>query len=95
MRTLLLQRREGGEAMEGIQFQKRRQWFEQFGFEHPLYQIRVICLQDEPDPRWEVSRIRENLSEISKKKHSKDIPKVIDLLRNIKHQMKEVIKVIC
>ena len=85
MRTLLLQRREGGDAMEGIQFQKRRQWFEQLGSEHPLYEISVICLQDEPGPRWEMSRIRENLGEISKK-HSKDFPKVMDLFREIEHQ---------
>ena len=85
MRRLLQQIKEGGEALEGMQFQKRRQWFEQLGSEHPLYEISVICLQDEPGPRWEMSRIRENLSEISKK-HSKVLPKVMDLFREIEHQ---------
>ena len=98
MRTLLQQIR-GREALEGIQFQKRRQWFEQLGSEHPLYQITVICLQDEPRPRWEMSQIRENLGEISKK-HSKDFPKVMDLFREIEYHRcvneelkKQVIKV--
>ena len=61
------------------------EWFEQLGSQHPLYQISVICLQDKPEPRWEMSRIIDELRNISKK-HSKDLPKLMDLLKEIEQQ---------
>ena len=83
MHELLSYMKAGGDILKGIQLFKRREWFEQLGSSHPLYQISVTCLQDEPEPRWEMSRIIDELREISKK-HSKDFPKVMDLLKEIK-----------
>ena len=81
MESLFLHR---GKPMEGLQFQKRRQWFEKLGPQHPLYQICVICLQDQPEKRWEMSQIREELSKISK---TSDLPKLMDLLRENEQQV--------
>ena len=89
MRRLLQQIKEGGEALEGMQFQKRRQWFEQLGSEHPLYEISVICLEDIPELRWGMDKIIDELRRISKN-HSEDLPNLIDLIKENKQQRKVI-----
>ena len=61
----------------GVQIVKRKEWFEKLGYDHPLYQVIAMCLQETPLKRWEMDKVRTEMNKLS----SKPPPKLIDLLR--------------
>ena len=65
----------------GVQIVKRKEWFERLGYDHPLYPIIAMCLQDKPHERWEMEKVRKEINtlQISNKPPSK----LIDLLKEI------------
>ena len=61
----------------GVQIVKRREWFERLGYDHPLYPVIAMCLQDKPENRWEMDKIRKEMGDVS----NKPPPKLINLLK--------------
>ena len=60
-----------------VQIVKRKEWFDRLGYDHPLYQVIAMCLRDKLENRWEMDKIRKEMSEIS----NKPPRKLINLLK--------------
>ena len=63
----------------GVQIVKRKEWFERLGYNHPLYPIIAMCLQDKPHERWEMDKVRKEINTL--KISNKPPSKLIDLLK--------------
>ena len=73
----------------GVQIVKRKEWFEKLGYDHPLYQVISMCLQDKPEHRWEMDKVRKEINKIS----NKPPPKLVDLLKEIEVSREDITKV--
>ena len=51
-----------------------------------LYTIIAVCLQDKPEQRWEMKKIREKLAELSKNK----LPQLMDIMKEIEVMKEEM-----
>ena len=76
------------EITHGVQIVKRKEWFERLGYDHPLYPIIAMCLQDNPHERWELEEVRTEMNEMS----SKPPPKLIDVLRQNEVLREEILQ---
>ena len=65
----------------GVQIVKRKEWFERLGYDHPLYPIIAMCLQDKPHERWEMDKVRKEMNTLQMS--NKPTPKFVDLLKEI------------
>ena len=63
----------------GVQIVKRKEWFERLGYDHPLYPIIAMCLQDNPHKRWEMEKVRKEMNTL--KMSNKPPSKLVDLLK--------------
>ena len=67
------------EITHGVQIVKRKEWFERLGYDHPLYPIIAMCLQDNPHERWEMDKVRKEMNTLQMS--NKPPSKLIDLLK--------------
>ena len=75
-----------GSIEKGLQFYKREQWIGMLSEDDALYTIIAVCLQDKPEQRWKMKKIREKLGELSKN----ELPQLMDIMKEneiMKEQM--------
>ena len=72
--------------MKGLQFLKRAQWIGMLSEDDALYTIIAVCLQDKPEQRWEMKKIREKLGELSQN----ELPQLMDIMKEIEVMKEEM-----
>ena len=76
-----------GQLLICLQVQKRKQWIQRIGEDHPLNELICVCLSD-PQQRPDMETVRQRLEE---KMNNDNIPKFMDVLKE-KQELKQSIE---